>query len=81
MKLEMDNTAAEIFCNETAFKTKLKHIDCRQEWVRALRNHSILTPVHVPSPENQADFFTKILPVNTFQGFRDRMMSKISSVK
>ena len=81
MKLEMDNTAAEIFCNDTAFKTKLKHIDCRQQWVRALRDHSVLTPVHVASPENQADFFTKILPVNTFQGFRDRMMSTISSLK
>ena len=32
-KLEVDNQAAEVFINDTAFKSKLKHIDCRQEWV------------------------------------------------
>ena len=32
--LEMDNDAARIFCLGSAHKTKLKHIDCRQEWVK-----------------------------------------------
>ena len=44
--LEMDNDAARIFCLGTAHKTKPKHIDCRQEWVRTLRNRDIMTPVH-----------------------------------
>ena len=30
-KLEMDNDAARIFCLGTAHRTKLKHIDCRQD--------------------------------------------------
>ena len=38
--LEMDNGAARIVCLGSAHKTncKLKHIGCRQEWVRILRN-------------------------------------------
>ena len=32
--LEMDNEAARIFTEGGAMKTKLKHIDCRQEWVK-----------------------------------------------
>jgi hypothetical protein len=39
--LQMDNTAAQAFANNTALKTKLKHIDVRQEWVRMLRNKDI----------------------------------------
>ena len=42
-KLEMDNDACRIFCLASAQKTKLKHIDCRQEWVRTLRDRSPCT--------------------------------------
>ena len=47
--LEMDNDAARIFCLGTAHKIKLKHvhIDCHQEWVRALRNRDTMTPVRI----------------------------------
>ena len=57
----MDNTTAEAFANNNAKKTKLKHIDARQEWVKVLRDKSILVPVHVPTKRNLADIFTKIL--------------------
>ena len=60
--LRMDNAAAEVFTNNTANKTRLKHIDCRQEWVKMLRNKSLVKPMHVPSEDNLADIFTKILP-------------------
>ena len=36
--LGMDNAAAEAFTNDTVIRTKLKHIDQRQEWVRVLRD-------------------------------------------
>jgi len=70
----MDNTTAEVFSNNTAFKSKLKHIDVRQEWVRVLRDKNIVIPKHVPTLDNLADLFTKILPEVTFVGLRDRMM-------
>ena len=32
--LQMDNSTAEVFVNDTAYKTKLKHIDVRQKWMQ-----------------------------------------------
>ena len=72
--LEMDNEAARIFCSGNAQKTKLKHIDCRQHWVRILRDKGIMKPAHVPTSENLADLFTKILPPVTFLRLRDLLM-------
>jgi hypothetical protein len=74
MKLLMDNASAEVFTNDTAFKTRLKHIDVRQEWVKCLRDKSIVIPEHVPSAENLADMFTKALSKDTFEGLRDQIM-------
>ena len=72
----MDNTTAEAFANNTAFKSKLKHIDCRQEWVKMLRNKDIIdiAPAHVNTNENLADLFTKILDKNPFLKHRNRIM-------
>ena len=72
--LRMDNAAAEVFTNNTANKTRLKHIDCRQEWVKMLRNKSLIKPMHVPSEDNLADIFTKILDKPTFINLRDRLL-------
>ena len=72
--LEMDNDAAWMFCLGTAHKTKLKHIDCRQEWVRNLRNRDIMTPVHVDTELNNADLFTKILARGPFEKVHNRVM-------
>jgi len=76
----VDNKAAIAFSDNTAFKTKLKHIDVRQEWVRTLRNKDILQTEHVPSKDNLADIFTKILDADTFEGLRNRMMHKRSAL-
>ena len=59
--LEMDDDTARIFGLGTAHKTKLKHTDCRQEWVRILGNRDLMTPVHdiVDTEKNNADIFTK----------------------
>ena len=60
--------------DRSAAKTKLKHIDCRQEWVKVLRNKDILKPVHVDSKDNVADLFTKILSRGVFERLRDLIM-------
>ena len=54
--------------------TKLKHIDCRQEWVRTLRNRDIMTPVHITTELNDADLFTTILSRGPFEMARNRIM-------
>ena len=79
MYLQMDNTAAQCFAEKTAFKTKLKHIDARQEWVRTLRNKDLLLPIHVASEFNLADLFTKILSTTIFKKLRDQIMHRIPS--
>ena len=79
--LEMDNEAARIFTEGGAMKTKLKHIDCRQEWVKTIRDKSIVTPVHVHTDLNTADFFTKILSPAKFLDIRDRFMVQYSVLK
>ena len=76
-KIQMDNTAVECFAKGTAFKSKLKHIDCRQEWVKVLRDRSICTPVHVDSKDNLADVFTKILPEVDFIRLRSKLMVEL----
>ena len=78
-KLEMDNPAARIFCLGSALKTKLKHIDCRQEWVQTLRDREIMDPVWIPTKDNLADLFTKILPLQDFIRLRDQMLRPASS--
>ena len=73
--LEIDNEAARIFANNSASKSKLKHIDCRQEWVQTLRNSKIVKFAHVDTKDNIADLFTKILPKDTFILLRDQCMT------
>ena len=70
----MDNNAARIFDDDTCFKSKMKHINNRQEWVKILRDKSICTPVHVDTKDNLADIFTKILPVSEFTRLRNHIM-------
>ena len=76
--LEMDDDAARTFCLGTAHKTKLKHIDRRQEWVKTLRNRDVMTPVqcHVDTEKKDADSFTKILARGLFEMVRNRIMVK-----
>ena len=75
IKLEVDNTTAEAFVKNSAFKSKLKHIDARQEWVRVLRNKDILYAEHVDTNDNVADLMTKILPVGKFADLRSKIMA------
>ena len=72
--LEVDNETARIFANASAHRFKLKHIDCRQNWVKVLRDKSVCTPVHVPTKGNLADLFTKILSSGDFIRLRDQLL-------
>ena len=75
----MDNTTAECFTN-TAFKSRLKHIDTRQHWVKVLRDKNILIPQHIDAKDNLADFFPKILSKETFQKLFHQLMSFIYQI-
>ena len=76
--LEVDNQAAIIFTKGNAQKAKLKHIDCRQEWVKTIRDKGILYATHVSMKDNLADIFSKILDYKTytFEGLRSIILHK-----
>ena len=60
----------------SAHKTKLKHIDYRQEWVMTLRNRDIhvMAPVHIDTDLNDADLFTKMLARGPFEKVCNQIM-------
>jgi hypothetical protein len=69
--LEMDNKAAEVFANDTAMNTKLRHSDQRQHWVQELRDKDLIKAEHVNTELNLADIFTKALQGKAFRSQRD----------
>ena len=73
--LEMDNATAEVFCNNTATNTRLRHIDQRQYWVQTLRDHNIVIPVHVDTKSDLANMCTKPLFGEVFATLRVKILS------
>ena len=74
--LQVDNAAAQAYASQTTYsgKSRLRHVDARQEWVQALRDSKIVQAVHVDTTENLSDMFTKALDLATFIRFRKQLM-------
>jgi len=66
--LQVDNAAAQAFASQTTYsgRSRLRHVDARQEWVQALRDSKLVKAVHVDTTENLSDLFTKALDLATF---------------
>ena len=75
--MEIDNEAAKIFSEGNGGRTKMKHIDCRQEWVKTLRDKEVVKCVHLDTKLNLADIFTKILPAQRFTELRDQCLKPL----
>ena len=69
-----DNSTAIAFAKCATKRSKLRHVDCRQWWVQALRDRTICDLVKVGTDGNLSDIFTKVLGPNKFESLRDRMM-------
>jgi hypothetical protein len=74
--LQVDNAAAQAFASQTTYsgRSRLRHVDARQEWVQALRDSKLVKVVHVDTTENLSDLFTKALDLATFTRFRKQLM-------
>ena len=72
--LQVDNSTCLAFSKDQVQRSKLRHIDCRQEWVLALRDANVVRLEWVESASNFADLFTKILEADTFLRLRDQLM-------
>ena len=73
-ELQIDNEAAITYIYDTASRSKLRHLDCRLEWIRGLRRQDIMKAVHCPSKLNKADLATKIHDWPTFNTLRGMLM-------
>ena len=78
--LEMDNHASEVFTNNSAISTKLRHIDQRQHWVKTLRDKNIIRAKHVGTKKNIADIFTKPLEGEAFRSIRDMFLHDCTDI-
>ena len=74
IKIQVDNQTALSFATGTVKKSKLRHIDARQDWVQALRDATLVKLAKVHTSDNLADLGTKLLEPDTFEGLRDRIM-------
>ena len=74
--VQVDNQAAIAFSRQadTGGRSKLRHIDLRQEWVHLLRESGLVTCIHVSTVNNLSDILTKPLDHATFKRLRDQIM-------
>jgi hypothetical protein len=75
MEINVDNSTAVAFAGKSVKRTRLRHIDTRQWWVRAVRDKKLCTVQHIPTALNLSDFFTKGLARVPFVNFRDQLMT------
>ena len=69
--INVDNTTAIAFSENSTKRSKMRHIDCRQLWVQALRDRGLCKLVKVSTDDNESDLFTKILGPIRFEFLRD----------
>jgi hypothetical protein len=74
--VNVDNTGCIAFARQSnhSGKSRLGHIDRRQQWLEVLRDSGLITCIHVDTENNIADIFTKILDKQTFERLRDMVM-------
>ena len=53
--LEVNNATAITFLKDQVRHSKLRHIDCMQAWVEALRDERIVKLIKVDTHDNLAD--------------------------
>ena len=56
----VDNATAVAYANGTVKRSKIQHIDARQDWVGAMRDSNICKLWKVDTKENESDLLTKI---------------------
>ena len=70
-----DNKAAHDLCHRFTSAQNTKHIDRKLYKMRELRGAGIVTVKYVPTDDNTADLFTKVLTRQPFEKHRRRVMN------
>ena len=60
MRMYTDATTAKVFAMGTAMRSRLKHIDQRQQWVQLTRDTRVVEVRYGKGATNKADIQTKV---------------------
>jgi hypothetical protein len=74
LEIQVDNAAAIAFGGGSTRRSKLRHIDVRQQWVTQLRNAEVCRLVKVDTKANLADPFTKLFTADEHARLRELYM-------
>ena len=74
LEIQVDNAAAIAFGGGSTRRSKLRHIDVRQQWVTQLRNAEVCRLVKVDTKANLADPFTKLFTGDEHARLRELYM-------
>lgn len=74
----VDNAPPIKLAKTLKFTSSLKHVNLRYHMIRDTVKKGIVNILFVPTKEQIADIFTKILPRSSFQFFRDKLLKLIS---
>ena len=74
LEIRVDNAAAIAFSGGNTRRSKLRHIDVRQQWVTQLRNAEVCKLVKVDTKANLADPFTKMFTGDEHAWLRELCM-------
>ena len=75
VEVETDNKGAYDLCHRYTSSQHSRHIDRKQYKMRELRGAGIVTVKYVPTDENTADIFTKILSRQPFEKHRKTVLN------
>lgn len=70
MTVFTDSTVAIAFSQGTCKRSKLKHIDVRQQWVRIMRDYKKVVVKHISGKLNVSDLLTKVHAKHEFVRLR-----------
>ena len=65
-RVYIDNQSARQIAMNPVHHQRSKHIDIKYHWIRDKVAAQEIELVHVPTPEQRADFLTKTLPTDVF---------------
>jgi hypothetical protein len=74
-----DNKGAYDLCHRFTSAQHSRHVDRKMFKMRELRGAKVVTVSHVPTEDNPADIFTKILSRATFEKHRSTVMNLAAS--
>ena len=73
VELHWDNQGDIVLAKDNKYHSWMKHIDLRFHFIREAVEDNKIMITYLPTEENVADIFTKVLPRPKFKRFRERL--------